>query len=59
MWKFGQTIGDREGRMDACITAAGTLNPDTECLEYDSKASQRVYSLLIAQDGHNADIICR
>lgn len=52
MWKIGQTIGDREGRMDACITAAGTLNPDTECLEYNSKAFQRVCSTPDAKEVH-------
>ncbi|KAI1784655.1 hypothetical protein LXA43DRAFT_1041563 [Ganoderma leucocontextum] len=25
MWKFGKTVGDREGRMDACVAAAGIL----------------------------------
>lgn len=23
MWKIGETIGDREGRMDICVAAAG------------------------------------
>ncbi|EPS95466.1 hypothetical protein FOMPIDRAFT_85340 [Fomitopsis schrenkii] len=44
MWRLGQTIGDREGRMDICITAAGILNADTDCLEYTSKAFQKAYS---------------
>ncbi|TFY68933.1 hypothetical protein EVJ58_g723 [Rhodofomes roseus] len=42
LWKIGETIGDREGRVDACIAAAGILNPDTDCLEYKSKSFQRV-----------------
>ncbi|KZT65464.1 NAD(P)-binding protein [Daedalea quercina L-15889] len=42
LWKIGETIGDREGRMDVCIAAAGILNPDTDCLEYNSKAFQKV-----------------
>ncbi|KAI0736854.1 sorbose reductase sou1 [Fomitopsis betulina] len=42
MWKIGQTIGDREGRLDVGIAAAGILNPDTDCLEYDSKAFEKV-----------------
>ncbi|KAH9934914.1 sorbose reductase sou1 [Fomitopsis serialis] len=42
LWKIGEMIGDREGRMDACIAAAGILNPETDCLEYESKAFQKV-----------------
>ena len=41
-------IGDREGRMDACIAAAGILKPHTDCLEYPAKQFQDVrHSLLI------------
>lgn len=34
MWKIGKTIGDKEGRMDVCVAAAGILKPDIDCLEY-------------------------
>ena len=34
MWKIGEFIGDAEGRMDACIAAAGILKSHTDCLEY-------------------------
>ena len=37
MWKIGEMIGDREGRMDACIAAAGILKAHTDCLTYPAK----------------------
>ncbi|TBU47939.1 NAD(P)-binding protein [Dichomitus squalens] len=37
MWTIGKTIGDREGRLDVCIAAAGTLKSDTPCLTYPEK----------------------
>ncbi|KAH9950115.1 sorbose reductase sou1 [Amylocystis lapponica] len=42
MWKLGQTIGDREGRFDACIAAAGILKPITDCLQYPAQQFQDV-----------------
>ena len=42
MWKVGESIGDKEGRMDVCIAAAGILRPDKDCLEYDAKTFQEV-----------------
>lgn len=42
MWKIGEAIGDKEGRMDACIAAAGILKPDTSCLEYPASQYQEV-----------------
>ena len=42
MWKVGETIGDKEGRMDVCVAAAGILRPDKDCLEYDAKTFQEV-----------------
>lgn len=44
MWKIGKAIGDKEGRMDVCIAAAGVLRPDTDCLEYPSKVFEDVCS---------------
>ena len=37
MWKIGEFIGDAEGRMDACIAAAGILKSHTDCLEYPAE----------------------
>ena len=34
MWKIGEEIGDREGRMDVCVAAAGILKAHEDCLEY-------------------------
>ena len=42
MWKVGNTIGDREGRMDVGIAAAGILKPDSPCLTYPAKLFQQV-----------------
>ena len=42
MWKVGKTIGDREGRMDVAIAAAGILKPDNPCLTYPAKLFQQV-----------------
>ncbi|KZT65885.1 sorbose reductase sou1 [Daedalea quercina L-15889] len=42
MWKVGKMIGDKEGRMDVCVAAAGILKPDKDCLEYDAKTFQEV-----------------
>ncbi|KAI1790792.1 sorbose reductase sou1 [Ganoderma leucocontextum] len=45
MWKLGETIGDREGRLDACVAAAGVLKSHTNCLEYPAKQFQDVISI--------------
>ena len=42
MWKVGETIGNNEGRMDACVAAAGVLKSHTDCLEYPAKQFQDV-----------------
>lgn len=42
MWKIGQLIGDREGRMDACVAAAGILKSHTDCLEYPASQFREV-----------------
>ncbi len=34
MWKGGEVIGDREGRMDVCVAAADILKAHRDCLEY-------------------------
>ncbi|KIP06008.1 hypothetical protein PHLGIDRAFT_128540 [Phlebiopsis gigantea 11061_1 CR5-6] len=42
MWKIGQDIGDKEGRLDACIAAAGVLKDHTNCLEYPASQFRQV-----------------
>ena len=42
MWRIGEEIGDREGRMDICVAAAGILKTDTDCLEYPGEQFERV-----------------
>ncbi|KAI0340639.1 hypothetical protein BDW22DRAFT_1346852 [Trametopsis cervina] len=42
IWKIGKTIGDREGRMDACVAAAGILKEHTDCLTYPAAQFRQV-----------------
>jgi NAD(P)-dependent dehydrogenase (short-subunit alcohol dehydrogenase family) len=42
MWKIGEEIGNREGRMDVCVAAAGILKAHTDCLEYPGKEFEEV-----------------
>ena len=42
MWAVGELIGGREGRMDACVAAAGVLKSHTDCLEYPRREFQDV-----------------
>jgi hypothetical protein len=46
MWKIGQDIGDKEGRMDACVAAAGILKSHTDCLEYPAAQFREVRSAM-------------
>ena len=48
MWKIGKMIGDREGRMDACVAAAGILPKDDPCLTYSAKRFQQASLLCTA-----------
>lgn len=47
MWKVGETVGEREGRMDVCVAAAGVLKTHTDCLGYPAKQFQDVRGFLI------------
>jgi hypothetical protein len=42
MWKVGEEIGEREGRMDVCVAAAGILKSHTDCLEYPADEFEEV-----------------
>lgn len=42
MWKIGDAIGDKEGRMDICVACAGVLKQDIDCLEYPADVFQQV-----------------
>ncbi|KAI0792908.1 sorbose reductase sou1 [Abortiporus biennis] len=42
MWKIGELIGEREGRMDVCVAAAGILKDHISCLEYPAKEFREV-----------------
>ncbi|KAF8270343.1 hypothetical protein EI94DRAFT_1723002 [Lactarius quietus] len=45
MWKVGEEIGKREGRMDVCVAAAGILKMHTDCLEYPADQFNEVISV--------------
>ena len=49
MWKIGKTIGDREGRMDACVAGAGILPPTEPCLTYSAKTFQEASSCCVSR----------
>jgi len=42
MWKIGEEIGNREGRMDVCVAAAGILKAHKDCLEYPGEEFEEV-----------------
>lgn len=35
-------IGDKEGRLDVCVAAAGILKQDIDCLEYPAETFKQV-----------------
>ncbi|KAH9946316.1 sorbose reductase sou1 [Epithele typhae] len=45
MWRIGETVGAREGRLDTCVAAAGILKTHTDCLEYPHKQFQEVMDI--------------
>ncbi|PIL26865.1 hypothetical protein GSI_11045 [Ganoderma sinense ZZ0214-1] len=46
MWKIGEMIGDKEGRMDVCVAAAGILSSTaTSGLDFPSDLFQKVMSV--------------
>lgn len=42
MWKIGREIGNREGRLDVCVAAAGINRVHTECLEQSADQLREV-----------------
>ena len=45
MWKIGEMIGDREGRMDVCAAVAGTFaGADIPALDAPKELFQKVRS---------------
>lgn len=53
-------IGEREGRMDACVAAAGVLKSHTDCLEYPAKQFRDVSNSILVSDSWiaRAALIC-
>jgi len=46
--KVGETIGNKESRLDVCVAAAGILRPDKDCLDYDAKTFQEVMDVNVS-----------
>ncbi|PSR88889.1 hypothetical protein PHLCEN_2v5038 [Hermanssonia centrifuga] len=42
MWKIGESIGNKEGRLDVCVAAAGILKSHTDCLTYPAAQFRQV-----------------
>lgn len=42
VWKRVEEVGDREGRVDVCVAAAGILKAHTDCLRYPAKQFKEV-----------------
>ena len=42
IWEQVSQIGDREGRVDVCVAAAGVLGQHIDCLEYPAKQFEEV-----------------
>ena len=51
MWRIGEEIGDREGRMDVCVAAAGILKAHRDCLEYPGDEFEEVRVFLFCKTG--------
>ncbi|KAK7460481.1 hypothetical protein VKT23_009200 [Stygiomarasmius scandens] len=45
IWEIGESIGDKEGRMDFCVAAAGILEEPTPCLSYPEAQFRKVMSV--------------
>ncbi|KAG6889740.1 hypothetical protein C0995_015038 [Termitomyces sp. Mi166 len=45
MWDRARAIGDKEGRVDVCVAAAGVLKAHTDCLEYPAEQFRDVYDV--------------
>ncbi|KAJ3525866.1 hypothetical protein NM688_g8338 [Phlebia brevispora] len=45
MWKIGKDIGDKEGRLDVCVAAAGIIKDDADCLEYPAEFFEQVLNV--------------
>ncbi|KAI0029641.1 hypothetical protein K488DRAFT_88533 [Vararia minispora EC-137] len=45
MWAVGREVGEREGRMDVCVAAAGVLKDNTPCLDYPAAQFREVLDI--------------
>lgn len=50
VWEGVEEIGDREGRMDVCVAAAGILRAHTDCLRYPENQFKEVSSWILSID---------
>jgi hypothetical protein len=42
MWAVGELVGEKEGRMDVCVAAAGILKAHKDCLMYPAEQFREV-----------------
>ncbi|KAJ3921017.1 hypothetical protein F5877DRAFT_36910 [Lentinula edodes] len=45
VWKCAEEIGNKEGRMDVCVAAAGVLKPEKDVLQYPGDEFREVMSI--------------
>ncbi|KAI0317390.1 hypothetical protein OF83DRAFT_1058779 [Amylostereum chailletii] len=45
IWDIGQKIGDKEGRLDVCVAAAGITGPAMDCLEFMADTYKAVHDV--------------
>ncbi|KAK7448472.1 hypothetical protein VKT23_013734 [Stygiomarasmius scandens] len=42
VWKRAEEVGDKEGRVDVCVAAAGVSSPSIDCLEFPGDKFRKV-----------------
>lgn len=51
VWKCAEEIGNKEGRMDVCVAAAGVLKPEKDVLQYPGDEFREVSEALNLRSG--------
>lgn len=53
MWQIGEQIGDKEGRMDIGVAAAGVFKPSMEPLSYPGAVFKEVLGYILVASHTN------
>jgi len=56
VWKRAEEVGDKEGRVDVCVSAAGVSSPSIDCLEFPADRFRKV-SVIMSSFTYNGDCI--